>query len=72
MCLEKGKRLNMKIFIIILIVILVVLAIGYFVIGNYFYNIALNPNTSKVFVLGETEETPNVVENWLTQKSKDV
>lgn len=41
----------MKILIIILIVILL-MAI-YFSVGNYFYNIALNPKTSKAFVLGE-------------------
>ena len=59
----------MKISIIILIIILVVLTITYFMIGNYFYNIALNPNTSKQFVLGEIEKVPDI---WLKENSKDV
>lgn len=59
----------MKIFMILLIIILIVLGIAYFMIGNYFFNIALNPNTSKEFILGETEE---VRDSWLNQTSKDV
>ena len=59
----------MKIFIILSIIILIVLTIAYFIIGNYFFNIALNPNTSKEFVLGKTEE---VRDSWLKQKAKDV
>ena len=59
----------MKIFMILLILIFVVLTISYFMIGNYFYDIALNPNTSKEFILGETEEVQNP---WLNQKAKDV
>ena len=47
-----------KFLIISLILILIVLIIIYFVVGNYFFNIALNPNTSKVFVLGEIQATP--------------
>lgn len=59
----------MKISIIIMTFILVVLTIGYFMIGNYFYNIALNPNTSKEFVPGETQE---IRDTWLKQSAKDV
>ena len=45
-------------FVIILIVIVLLLLVAYFMIGNYFFNLALNPNTSKEFVLGViTEET---------------
>lgn len=58
----------MRIFIFLLIIILILLSIAYFVIGNYFFNIALNPNTSKEFVLGETEE---VRDSWLNQNAKD-
>ena len=61
-----------KILIIILILILVALTIAYFMIGNYFYNIALNPNTSKEFVLGESNNSQQIIENWLTQNSNDV
>lgn len=69
---------KMKILIIILILILIVLTILYFVIGNYFYEIALNPNSSKTFVLGEVEENEQQkesrlqTENWLREKSNDV
>lgn len=59
----------MKFFIILLIIILTVLTTAYFMIGNYFYNIALNPNTSKEFVLGETTE---LRDPWLNQNAKDV
>ena len=62
----------MKILIIMLIIILVVLAILYFVIGNYFYNIALNPNTSKSYVLGEINTTIDEGETWLSKSSEDV
>lgn len=69
---------KVKILIIILVIIIVLLTLGYFLIGNYFYNIALNPNTSKTFVLGEesqeTEEEAKENENakWLEENSKDV
>lgn len=66
----------MKILIMIIIILLV---LAYFFIGNYFYNIALNPNTSKTFVLGEplelTEYEKNIQkekEQWLIENSKDV
>ena len=68
---------KLKILIIILILILLVLTILYFVIGNYFYNIALNPKTSKTFVLGdfETDVLKNARlenEKWLSQNAEDV
>jgi len=58
-----------KILITILILILGILIITYFMIGNYFYNIALNSHTSKEFVLGEIEK---VNDNWLDKTAKDV
>ena len=48
---------KMKIFIIMILIILLLLTIAYFMIGNYFYNIALNPNTSKEFILGVIQDT---------------
>lgn len=63
---------RMRFLIIMLIIILVVLAILYFVVGNYFYNIALNPNTSKSKVLGEIVEVPEPKETWLSKNSEDV
>ena len=59
----------MKILIILLIFTFTALTIAYFIIGNYFFNIALNPNTSKEFVLGKTEEMRDA---WLNQNAKDV
>lgn len=69
---------KMKILIILLVVILLVLTILYFVLGNYFYEIALNPKSPKTFVLGEVEESEQQkenriqTENWLDEVSKDV
>ena len=69
---------KMKILIIILIAILLVLTILYFVVGNYFYEIALNPKSPKTFVLGEVEESEQQkenriqTENWLDEISNDV
>ena len=63
---------KMQILIVMLIIILIVLTILYFVIGNYFYNIALNPNTSKSYVLGEIEETIDTEGSWLGKNSEDV
>lgn len=59
----------------IILVILILLLIAYFMIGNYFYNLALNPNTSKTFVLGEPIEKSDYMlqqEEWLETNSKDV
>lgn len=71
--------MKMVIIMIIIIVILILLISLYLMIGNYFYNIALNPNTSKTFVFGEElEETQDQTENkkenedWLSETSKDV
>ena len=58
--------------IIILIIILIVLTILYFMIGNYFYNIALNPNTSKSYVLGEIDTTIDTKDSWISKNSDDV
>lgn len=68
----------MKIYIIIFGSILTLLTVLYFMVGNYFYNKALNPKTSKTFVLGEDEEEIKEQEekglekiNWLSQNSRD-
>ena len=73
----KGEK--MKIFIIIFIAIVILLISIYFSVGNYFYNIALNPNTSKAFVLGEDAEEVEQQEDkglekadWLSQNSKEI
>lgn len=63
---------KMKILIILLVIILLLLTILYFVVGNYFYNIALNPKTSKSYVLGEIDTTVNEGKTWLSKNSEDV
>lgn len=58
--------------------IILMLIISYFFIGNYFYNISLNPNTDKDFVLdtlddsGEQEEITAKRLEWLDDNSSDV
>lgn len=65
-------------FLFILIIIGILFVIGYFAIGNYFYNIALNPKTDKAFVLGNpevTEEEKEYIrlrEEWINNNSNDV
>ena len=73
---SKGE--NMKIFIIAFTIIAILLVSIYFIIGNYFYNIALNPNTSKTFVLGEDAEATQEQKeqglekgDWLSQNSEE-
>jgi fermentation-respiration switch protein FrsA (DUF1100 family) len=76
----KGENMEkIKIFIIIFTIILTLLIALYFIVGNFFYNIALNPKTSKTFVLGEDEEEIEEQEekglekiDWLSQNSEDV
>ncbi|MGL5328738.1 MAG: alpha/beta hydrolase, partial [Peptostreptococcaceae bacterium] len=65
-----------KILVIILIVISLLVVGGLSYIGNYFYNLALNPNTSKDIIFGseeEEEETSGEVLdediNWLLNES---
>ena len=67
-----------KIICIILIIIIILLIIALLLVGNYFYNIALNPKADKSFVLGNTEKTEeqkqkeNEQLNWLSENSEDV
>lgn len=68
----------MKVIIFILIVLLLIAI--YFLVGNFFYNVALNPKTKKPFtledVMGEEteEQRQNRLENlnWLENNSEDV
>ena len=63
---------------IIILIIIMVLLVGYYKVGNYFYNIALNPKTDKQFVIGElepTEEQKMYADEqllWLKNNSEDV
>lgn len=71
-------KLVWKVIIIAVVVICILLIIAYYLIGNYFYNIALNPKTDKTFVLGnleQTEEKKLLWEeqlNWLKENSNDI
>lgn len=62
---------------IILVCILIILIILYFIVGNYFYNLALNPRTDKEIVLKELSESEEYKKRkqelleWLTNNSKD-
>lgn len=65
----------------IICLILIVLFVGlYFLVGNFFYNIALNSKTSKSFILGEVPEVADSLtsdkisesETWINENSKDV
>ena len=69
----------MKTFIIVFAIILILIISIYFIVGNYFYNIALSPKTSKAFVLGEDVDEVEEQEDkslekvdWLSQNSKDI
>ena len=61
-----------------IIIICIILVATYFIIGNYFYNISLNPKKDKTFILGGYEETEEQLQKleeqriWLEENSKDV
>lgn len=59
-----------KIIISIIIVLVVIIGAGTIGIGNYFYNLAINPNTSKEKVFGNesdesVEASSQVTRNWI-------
>lgn len=65
--------MNIKIFLAVIITLAVVAIIALFFAGNFFYNLAINPNSSKKMIFGNdglshhelTEE-----EEWLEKSSK--
>ncbi len=67
-----------KIFLIIICIILILIIIAISIIGNYFYNLALNPLSPKTIVLGNDNKTEQEeleqLENeaWLEEHSKSV
>lgn len=66
--MNKKKKIIITISIILLIIIV---GMGG-VVGNYFYNLAINPFTSKDMIFGEDEEDPLEVKadvNWLLKAS---
>lgn len=70
--MNKMKKMIIGIFVILVLIIIV--GLGF--IGNYFYNLALNPKTSKEIIFGSEEEeeetSGEVLEediDWLLNKS---
>lgn len=67
-----------KTLIIIILSICVLLIIVYFLVGNYFYNISLNPKTDKDFAIVKSKQTEEYKKfweeqlKWLDNNSKDV
>lgn len=64
--------MNLIIILSVISIIFIVTIIFYF-IGNYFYNLALNPNTPKDMIFGKSKDSSNEDEtknNWLINKSK--
>ena len=58
----------MKIVIIVFLIVIVLLVIAYFLVGNYFYNLSLNPKTDKDFVLKEfKDKEEEYYETWKEQ-----
>ena len=63
----------MKGFIIAICIIILILVIGYVLVGNYFYDLAINPKSDKS-ALGigvMTEEEKVIREEWLKNNAKD-
>lgn len=59
--------------ILSIIVIILIVIIALYFIGNYFYNLALNPNTPKDMIFGEPDNNTNEdsnINNWLLNHSK--
>ena len=59
--------------ILSIIVIILIVIIALYFIGNYFYNLALNPNTPKDMIFGEPDNNTNEDSNmnsWLLNHSK--
>ena len=67
-----------RIILISILVICLILFLAYFIMGNYFYNISINPKKDKTFILGGYEETEEQLQKleeqklWLDNNSKDV
>ncbi|MGL5378543.1 alpha/beta hydrolase [Clostridium sp.] len=76
--MSKLKKILISIALVVVVLITAVLGVG----GNYLYNLALNPNTSKDLIFGSDEDEEDVVvstetsgvtnitdEQWLLEKS---
>ena len=71
--MRKKKIKKMVRYLAVVIIILGIGILGY--IGNYFYNLALDPNTSKSIIFGEEDEDETsgeinkAAEKWLLEES---
>ena len=71
--MRKKKIKKMVRYLVVVIIILGIGILGY--IGNYFYNLALDPNTSKSIIFGEEDEDETsgeinkAAEKWLLEES---
>ncbi|MDO5292077.1 MAG: alpha/beta hydrolase [bacterium] len=65
---NKIRITKKKAFIIGFVCIILLLVAGA-AVGNYFYNLALNPAVSKDMIFGEDEETEKQEVNWITEQS---
>lgn len=73
---------GLKIFMIVLLVLIILLGIAFIVVGNYFYDFALDVETSKQVILennqGSEEEEPQdktekaELNNWFNENKEDV
>ncbi|MCI6738188.1 MAG: alpha/beta hydrolase [Intestinibacter sp.] len=65
--------MNIKIFLAIIITLAIVAVIALFFAGNFFYNLAINPNSSKKMIFsndGLSHHELTEEEEWLEKKSK--
>ena len=63
-----------NIIIILMVILVLILGLGYLIIGYYFYNMAINPNSDKsILKIGNIpEEEMNRRKEWLKKNSKDI
>ena len=65
--------MSVKIFLTVIITLAIVLIIALFFAGNFFYNLAINPNSSKKMIFsndGLSHHELTEEEEWLEKKSK--
>lgn len=65
----KKNKIKKRIAIIALIILSLIIGAAGFV-GNYFYNLALNPNTPKDIVFDATDDSDEEQVNWILEESR--
>ena len=63
-----------NIIIILMVILVLIIGLGYLIVGYYFYNMAINPNSDKsILKIGNIpEEEMNRRKEWLKKNSKDI